>query len=184
VPLTKKLQNTHIFFTPHILGGYGWLFPKGKAANVGICIDLSVDKKLLALEKFAFSLIKKGLITKEILSETSGLIPVSGFKKVRHGNINLLGDAASLTDPMTGAGILNALKSGELAGASALKAIENNDLELLSEFENNCKNSFLPSLTRAHNKRKFLQEFWNSGIDGLSSAIKKSWPAFPEYYRD
>jgi len=183
LPLQEELNDSHVFFSPEILGGYGWLFPKGNEANAGICIDIRADKKLHALENFVFDLIKRGLVKKKILRKTTGLIPVSGLKRARQDNTLLVGDAASLTDPMTGAGIINALKSGELAANSVSKAIERNDMEILSEFENECKNSFSSSLERSSAKRKYLSKFWDSGADELSSAIKKSWFAFPEYYK-
>ncbi len=182
LPLRKELRENHIFFTPEIPGGYGWLFPKREVANVGICIDIAVNEKLLSLENFVFGLIGKGLVDKDILRKTTGLIPVSGIGKVRHGNILLAGDAASLTDPMTGEGLLNALISGKFAANSALKALEGNDLEILSEFEKECENSF-SSLERSSARREYLNNFWNSDTDELSSAIRKSWFAFPEYYK-
>ena len=183
LPLKEKLSDNHIFFTPEIPGGYGWLFPKGNEANAGICIDVDVDEKLPALENFVFGLVEKGFVGREILRKTTGLISVSGLGKVRQNNILLVGDAASLTDPMTGAGILNALKSGELAANSVSKAIEKNDMEILKEFEKGCKKSFSSSLERSSAKRRYLNKFWESGADELTSAIKKSWFAFPEYYK-
>ena len=35
VPLTKRLDKTLVFLSREMTGGYGWLFPKGLAANVG-----------------------------------------------------------------------------------------------------------------------------------------------------
>lgn len=183
LPLKEKLNDNHVFFTPEIPGGYGWLFPRGNEANAGICIDVDADEKLITLENFIFNLVEKGLVKKETMRKTTGLIPVSGLGKVRQDNILLVGDAASLTDPMTGAGILNALKSGELAANSVSKAIEKNDMDILKEFEKGCENSFSSSLNRSSAKRRYLDKFWDKDASKLSSAIKKSWFTFPEYYK-
>ena len=38
VPLSSPLEYTEIYFRREFFGGYGWLFPKGTLANVGIGI--------------------------------------------------------------------------------------------------------------------------------------------------
>jgi len=183
MPLKEHMEDTHVFFSPEIPGGYGWLFPKAEVANVGIGIDLSFGvRPTNVLDEFTADLTKRGLIEKEIIRKTSGLIPVSGFKKIYCKNIILLGDAAGLTHPITGAGILSALQSGEFASNAVIKALEEDNLELLSEFEQECRNLFFGYLTRAVNARKSLHESWDK--EELSSALKKAWIAFPEYYKE
>ena len=183
MPLKEPMEDTHVFFSPEIPGGYGWLFPKGSEANVGIGIDLGFEARPKeVLDNFAANLLKKGLIKKEIMRKTSGIIPVSGFKKVWSENIILAGDAAGLTHPMTGAGILSALQSGEFASNAIIKALEEDNLKLLSEFEQECRILFHGYLTRAVNARKSLKESWDK--EELSSALKKDWVAFPDYYKE
>ena len=41
VPLTHSLDQTRVYFRPYLFGGYGWLFPKGEMANLGVGIDPS-----------------------------------------------------------------------------------------------------------------------------------------------
>ena len=42
-----------------------------------------------------------------------------------------MGDSAGMADPITGAGINNALLAGEIAGKTIINALENNDMTLL-----------------------------------------------------
>ena len=37
--LSKNIDTTEIYFRKGIPGGYGWLFPKGRTANVGVGVD-------------------------------------------------------------------------------------------------------------------------------------------------
>jgi len=181
MPLRERMEDTHVFFSLDIPGGYGWLFPKGGVANVGIGVDLGFDvRPKSVLDKFTEDLTEKGLIARKIIRKTSGLIPVSGFKKICFENIILTGDAAGLTHPITGAGILSALQSGEFASNAIIRSLSIEDLEILSEFEQECRDLFYEYLTRAVERRRFLHEFW--GKEELSSALKEAWVAFPGYY--
>ncbi len=46
VPLNRPLDHTRVYFRPYLFGGYGWLFPKGDRANLGVGIDPSLNKGL------------------------------------------------------------------------------------------------------------------------------------------
>ncbi|MBI1994452.1 MAG: hypothetical protein HYS67_08625, partial [Deltaproteobacteria bacterium] len=75
----------------------------------------------------------------------------------------LVGDAARVTEPVTGAGIYFALKSGLLAARAADRALSRRDLSArsLSVYERWCRDSFrlrrgLDALARALIYRPFL----------------------------
>ena len=36
LPLRRPMDHTEVYFDPDIYAGYGWLFPKGRVANVGL----------------------------------------------------------------------------------------------------------------------------------------------------
>jgi len=46
VVLDVPLQSTCVYFDPNYVGGYGWVFPKGLTANVGIGIALTSGQGL------------------------------------------------------------------------------------------------------------------------------------------
>ena len=71
------------------------------------------------------------------------------------GNILLVGDAAGHAHPITGAGILNAVIGGEMAGRIAAEAIARGDLDHLENYEIEWRETFGKSLSYGALKRKF-----------------------------
>ncbi len=184
MPLTEEMRSTEIYFRGYIPMGYGWVFPKGKVANVGVGVDpkLGITPKT-ALTQFIDELTKKDVIEKDILGSTGGLIPANGLlPKIHQENIVLVGDAAGQCHPITGAGVPNAIMCGELAGQVVSEAVASNDLEKLSEYPEECVELIGDTLKRAVEKRKFLYPYWNKSDTELSNALRKSWIAFEEYY--
>jgi flavin-dependent dehydrogenase len=180
--LLKELDSVICYFRPYIPYGYGWVFPKGRFANVGIGIEkpLSDMPLSLSLNKFIEEISGAGLIGAEITEKTSGLVPVSGLNGITDGNIALCGDAAGLTHPITGAGILSAVISGGLSGdyvAESVKASKN----LLNDYKEELESIFKKPLSAAAKKRHELYPLM-SGAEGIAGHIKHLWPSFEEYY--
>ncbi len=186
LPLGCKLETTEIYFHNQIPGGYGWLFPKGEVANVGIGVEPRYEKSSLSILKNFVNELHGNKILKDVkpLAVTGGLIPVGGPAKVWRGNIVLAGDAAGHCHPVSGAGIANAIFAGELAGEAAALAAGRHDVSFLAEYQEACRLFLDGSLKRAAGKREFLAPFWGKGAKRLSAALKKSWIAFEDYYQD
>jgi len=183
VPLVSPSDFTEIYFDQDFFGGYGWLFPKGQSANVGIGFrdNLKIkDSKSIddLLKKFVKVLDKDGKVENRPYSTTAGIIPVGGPLKTVKDNIMLVGDAAGQTHPITGAGIAQAVICGKIAGKIAAHAIQKEDIEMLIEYERKWKDIFGTYLKRAQMKRRFLELNWDK-LDGI---IKKCWTVFREYY--
>jgi len=95
-------------------GGYIWIFPKGKnTANVGIGIDtfLTNKKPKYYLDKF----IKEHLSDGKILYGNGGGVPTCNIPSRTGDGVVLIGDAARVTDPISGGGISNALLTAKIA---------------------------------------------------------------------
>ena len=95
-------------------GGYAWVFPKRNHLSIGAGCLVSRAKSLRrTYQKFLNSL---GIGSYTIVRSGSHLIP-TGAKGglVWHDRALLLGDAAGLTDPLTGEGIYYAIQSAQLA---------------------------------------------------------------------
>jgi digeranylgeranylglycerophospholipid reductase len=181
VPLTRSLGHTHIYFRPYIPGGYGWLFPKGDSANLGVGIDPFLNKGLKkGLEQLRMELIHEGLIEEEIMGQGGGLLPVGGLTAVTKGNLILAGDAAGTCHPITGAGVGNALVSGEMAGEAAAEAVRCGDLRPLLAYEQELIRLLGHSLNQGVRKRKAMIARWNR--PDFSETIRPNWIAFREYY--
>jgi flavin-dependent dehydrogenase len=184
VPLGEPLEHTHVFFDKEYYGGYGWLFPKGDVANVGVGIvhrPGSDEKASLRnlLGRFVGKLAAQMDVGTEPLSVTGGLIPAGGPVRTVTGNVLLVGDAAGQTHPLTGGGVPQAVVCGRLAGEAAAAAVKEGDVGPLSLYETEWKDIYLPELERGVRKRRLLESRW----DELETVIRSCWVSFPEYYR-
>ncbi len=179
VPLNEKIDWTEVYFSLEYARGYGWLFPRGRRANVGIGVNTRTGGgPMEALRSLLGKLEAEGRI--EIDKElclTRGLIPVNGYvAKTHEKNMLLVGDAAGQVNPMTGAGIFSAVCCGQMAGSIAARAIRSGRLNELGEYEVRWRELFEDSLRRAYGKRKYLDSHWNERDFEL--ALRKTWVAF------
>ncbi|HAJ95390.1 MAG TPA: hypothetical protein DCP02_04060, partial [Actinobacteria bacterium] len=119
----------------------------------------------------------------------AGLIPSSGMlKRIVSGSFILAGDAAGLTNPITGAGIYNAVFSAKIISGIIPRALKEGDPGLLAMIDKEYRNSFGISLGRAVKKRKMLLSGWKSAVEtsdkkSFEKLIKQCWVAFKPYWR-
>lgn len=184
VPLVSPLNWIEFYIDHDFFGGYGWLFPKGKTANVGLavkhCPEVETAGMHELLKKFVNKLCSDKKIENNPVSVTGGLIPVGGPLNTWKDNIMLAGDAAGQTHPITGGGIGQAYACGKFAAEAAVGAIREDDLRLLGKYELTWRYVLGKELKRACAKRKILESHW----DELDSIIKKCWVMFKDYYED
>jgi flavin-dependent dehydrogenase len=102
-------------------GGYGWVFPKGDHANLGVGGWLVEGPRLRShLERLA----------RVHGADPAALVGVRGHRlpmrlpgtAAGRGNVLLVGDAAGLIDPLSGDGMYEAFVSAELAADSIARA--------------------------------------------------------------
>jgi geranylgeranyl reductase family protein len=106
-------------------GGYAWLFPRDKhVANVGIVIGKKFAREAPARKALQDFLAKTYPKAKVELYH-GGAIPC-GYTSdpLAVDNLFKAGDAANMVNPISRAGILEAMKGGELAAKAALQVIE------------------------------------------------------------
>jgi len=186
VPLLRPHDATDIFLDPDYRGGYGWLFPKGAVANIGIGIAIEVRQRLKPmLADLRAKLAAACRIGSETLSLTGGTIPVGGRLKSigRHGRtpVLLAGDAAGLTNPVTGAGITSAVQSGTLAGRAAAEWLGGR-ASALDEYDEELGDVFDAALGRAlRRRREVLARYVGRGRPS-ARALSESWIASPQYW--
>jgi digeranylgeranylglycerophospholipid reductase len=111
-------------------GGYVWSFPKGRAlANVGIGIlgskaDSGTPIRLLR------DFMKANFPEGKVLEMMVGGVPVSGpIERTVADGVILVGDAARQSDPITGGGIINAMKAGKMAGMIAADLVPRGEVD-------------------------------------------------------
>ena len=118
-------------------GGYAWVFPKSKSvANVGLGVRLKHTKAPIEYLK-DFCDNDPRFRNAKILRRNGGICPVSGtLDKITMDGLMLIGDAAGMLVPMTGAGIHTGIESGKMAGKVAAEAVVQGDVseKKLNEF--------------------------------------------------
>ncbi len=176
-------QTSEIFFNSNYApGGYVWIYPTGEdSAKVGVGVTQGYPRAYL--EKFIssspFSERLDGLKTEYV----AGALPIGGLReKLCCGNVLLVGDSAGMADPVTGAGINNALLAGEIAGKTLLKVLESDDVGILSEYETKTRRLLGKPLARALEKRKMLDVCYASN-ELLQEYLPELWVTFRQCWK-
>ncbi len=183
VPLRKRSDVAQVIFRHTWTGGYGWLFPKGDIANIGLGMVRSRSGGQLIrqfLDEFVAEFADRGVISGQPLSVVRGKIPVSGpLPHCVSGNIMFVGDAAGQTHAITGGGIPQAVICGRLAGLAAAKAVKTGDIPgALHNYDAQWKRRFLTELRRAASRRSELDRSWSD----LEAALDRCWISSRGYY--
>jgi len=176
VGLLEPHAATDIFLSAGIPGGYGWLFPKGDAANLGAGVSPAHKGRLKSIVSGLHSkLIHETRVERNILALTGGAIPVGGMLTpwglLERTLVLLAGDAAGLANPVTGAGIAAAVHSGRLAGQAAASG-------KFEEYEEELEDVYRAALDRALARRR---ELMKSKFE--KAALRRGWIAYPEYWQ-
>ena len=186
VPLTAAHAATDIFLSADYPGGYGWLFPRGTCANVGIGVVPAARAVLKpALVALHGRLVTTGRVGRSVHGSTGGAIPVGGLRRVTASigrcHALLAGDAAGLANPVTGAGISAAVQSGALAGDAAAGLL-GGDPGAPADYAAELEDLFGAALLRAVRHRESLLSRYAAGERPDASALRAAWIAYPEYW--
>ena len=100
-------------------GGYGWVFPKGEHCNLGVG-GYPIGARSLRGELAAYAR-SEGFDPDALEQLRAHHLPLrDAGQALTVGPAALVGDAAGLIDPLSGEGIGNAIRSGQLAAEAAL----------------------------------------------------------------
>lgn len=185
VPLRVPFEETDIFLSHKLPGGYAWLFPKGDVANLGLGGDPRARAHFKPLlDDLHAQLAAQGRVGRDVLGHTGGAIPSGGMltpvARIGASRVLLAGDAAGLTNPITGAGILAAVVSGEMAGEAGA-ALAAGDDAALTAYREDLADMFEASLARAVLRREALLHLHEKRRPDPSD-LRRAWIAFPEYW--
>ncbi len=155
-------------------GGYIWLFPKGNgSANFGIGVMPSMAREpaKVYLDKFLES---EGVEASKVVEVVAGGVPVSPLEKASAERCLLVGDAARHADPITGGGIINAMKGGKIAGKVAAEAVRKDDFSanFLSRYDKLWKEDFGKTLERNKVLQKKILKMSDETINRLARSLE------------
>ncbi len=175
--LNKTTETTVLDFSA-IEDGYGWIFPKKDSTTIGLG-NYNMDRAdyIKALDDFAkkygFEIDRtkiKGyhipVFSKEIFNQS-----------VIDNKFILVGDAASLVDPISGEGIYYALASGHFAALAVIDALNGKDLKesYFSKSTNLCRSLEKRTMASKYLYSKMGPTFIKMGLTNntLLEKIKK-----------
>ncbi|VAW02744.1 geranylgeranyl reductase [hydrothermal vent metagenome] len=181
--LQQPFTSTDIYLSQQMPGGYAWAFPKGDTVNLGLGVHPKSKHKLKPfLDDLHHQLIDEGRVGRQIHSHTGGAIPAGGmvrpFGKRGQTLCLLAGDAAGLTNPITGAGINSAVISGQMAGETAARYLAGQP-GAPAEYMEDLDDLFGASIARALAHKARLANHPHPGPEQLRSG----WIAYPEYWQ-
>ena len=158
-------------------GGYGWIFWKGEdIANVGIGVNLARLRHRADTKRYLDAFVARlpGMTRGQVLEEIAGGVSVSlPLERTVADGLLLVGDAARLIDPLTGAGILSACLSGRHAGDVAAAAIEAGDTTTaqLLEYERRWRGRLEEELARHYLIKEALLRMEDETISRILRAV-------------
>jgi len=176
-----ELEGAVVAFREDLFG-YLWLFPKGRTTNLGLGGEVLGRTGLRAmLGQWHAEAMDQGLAGPSVLRRSAGFIPVSGPREetalVRNGlAVFLAGDAAGLTHPLTGAGIPQAVLSGQEAGRAAARFLSGQG-SAPAEYRAALNGIWAGPLARARKRREEARRLWEGD---LLAGVKVFWPLWPK----
>ncbi len=143
----------HVYIKLQGVVGYGWVFPKKKHINIGICEFESYKDKPSKMKNlkntyidFIEILKNDEIIPKNIVIDKckGAFLPLKPLPKTYANRVILCGDAAGLINPATGEGIHYAMSSGQIGSDIIINALEkgNTSAKFLSKYESAWKKDF------------------------------------------
>jgi geranylgeranyl reductase family protein len=128
-------------------GGYGWVFPKKDHFSIGVGGPASLSARMMDYyDQFTRSTGIRFLETKSLKSWP---IPVRIRESQFHnGRVLIIGDAAGLTDPMTGEGIFYAVKSAKIAAETCSEYFRGK-ISSLESYTERINTEIMPELIEA-----------------------------------
>jgi geranylgeranyl reductase family protein len=115
-----ELDRTAVIELATLPGGYGWVFPKGDHANLGVGGWGSEGPRLRG--HLAELARRHGLTLDRLTGVRGHRLPMRRLgARPATGRALLVGDAAGLVDPLSGDGMYEAFTSAELAASAILR---------------------------------------------------------------
>jgi len=112
----------------------------------------------------------------KVIQAIVGAVPVSDMAEhISMGGLMLAGDGARLVDPLLGAGIMNAMLSGRMAGNVAAEAIKNGDVsgKALIKYEDAVRKEMGKAIHRNYKVKELIVKASDRQMNALLYSLRK-----------
>ncbi len=152
--------------------GYLWVFPKGSGmANVGVGISGMASKHRSALH-YLREIVHRRFPRAVALTTVAGGVPcATTVDRLIAGNVVLVGDAAHQVNPISGGGITSGMKAGKLAAEAIVKAVKNNNLEFLQEYDRSWRKDIGARHETYYKMKAAVHKFPDDVLNGIARDV-------------
>jgi len=150
------LDRPHIHFGV-VPWGYGWVFPKGGCASVGVAgVVARTDNFRGPFDEFVSTVCTGGTLGR--LRVRGRRLPAGDYETTpASGNVLLVGDAAGFIEPLTGEGIAFALECAPIAALAITDALRaGRPATAGGSYAAVCRRAILPTLRGARLARRLF----------------------------
>jgi flavin-dependent dehydrogenase len=188
-----KDDVSEVFFNTKFQLNYFWVFPiKGNLANVGFgMLSSHISEKKVNLKDTFYQYLKESPELTEKFRNAQAVSPLEGFGVPLGSNVGvtsgqrfmLIGDAASLSNPISGTGMGNAVLSGKLAAEQVERCFKSNDFSQTSmkQYDEAIQKAIIDELMSSFKAQRILGRmpflldivFWLSKYKRVKTMIQK-----------
>ena len=157
-------------------GGYAWVFPKGpRSANVGLGV-LGLRAGGRAALSWLDAYMAANFPNAAVSTRTvGGVIVAATLTRITADAVMLCGDAGHMINPLSGGGIVNAMKSGRLAAETALTALASGDTSAtaLASYHTRWMRMLGDDHLRFYQVKEALARFDDAFYDSLARTVNR-----------
>ena len=157
-------------------GGYAWVFPKGtRSANVGLGV-LGLRAGGRSAVAWLDDYLGRHFPNASVSSRTVGGVIVSAtMARTFADGLVLCGDAAHMINPLSGGGIVNAMKSGRLAAETTVVALRsgNTTARALESYHARWMRLLGDDHVRFYRVKEALARFDDAFYDNLARTVNR-----------
>ncbi|MGC9517745.1 MAG: geranylgeranyl reductase family protein [Methanomicrobiales archaeon] len=163
----------HVYVDSKISPGFIWIIPLSDSlARIGLFSKYNYHQMNHILKEFMEKNSK--FESAKILKKYQGHIPLyDSEKKIVKDRAILLGDAASQVKPTSGGGLIIGFECARIASEIAMKALDQDNIKLLKEYEKNYKKKFGSELKIQLQIQKTFERMTNNELDSMFIKLKK-----------
>ena len=157
-------------------GGYAWVFPKSATtANVGLGVlglHAGGRSAVTWLDDYVAANMPNARVRRRTVG---GVIVAATLPRIVADGLMLCGDAAHMINPLSGGGIVNAMKSGRLAAQTAVAALDRGDVSAaaLASYHARWMRLLGDDHVRFYQVKEALARFDDAFYDRLATTVNR-----------